>query len=78
MVRRTGAKADVSVERRSTVLRPTPGTRVLAIVLDGTASLRREPVRLGRLDAVLFHDDEDPVGIAVDGVLAVVSLTDVR
>ncbi|MFE7267214.1 HutD family protein [Streptomyces sp. NPDC057592] len=78
MVRRTEAKADVSVERRSTVLRPTPGTRVLAIVLDGTASLRREPVRLGRFDAVLFHDDEDPAGIDVDGVLAVVSLSDVR
>lgn len=78
MVRRTEAKADVSVERRSTVLRPAPGTRVLAIVLDGTAALRRESVRLGRLDAVLFHDDEDPADIAVDGVLAVVSLTDVR
>ncbi|AJF63835.1 HutD/Ves family protein [Streptomyces vietnamensis] len=78
MVRRTEAKADVSVERRSTVLRPAPGTRVLAVVLDGTATLDRESVRLGRLDAVLLHDDEDPVDIVVDGVLAIVALMDIH
>ncbi|WP_086831962.1 HutD family protein [Streptomyces sp. NRRL B-24572] len=78
MVRRTEAKADVSVERRSTVLSPAPGTRVLAIVLDGSATLDRESVRLGRLDTVLLQDDEDPVDIVVDGVLAIVALTDIR
>ncbi|MER7539903.1 HutD family protein [Streptomyces sp. NPDC097704] len=78
MVRRSEVKADVSVERDGTVLRPVPGTRVLAIVLDGTATLDGEPVRLGRLDAVLLQDDEDPVGVTVDGALAIVALTDVR
>ncbi|MGW5780130.1 HutD/Ves family protein [Streptomyces sp. NPDC003863] len=78
MVRRTEAKAEVSVERGSTVLRPAPATRVLAIVLDGTATLDRGPVRLGRLDAVLLQDDEDPVDIVVDGVLAMVTVADVR
>ncbi|MFF0426396.1 MULTISPECIES: HutD family protein [unclassified Streptomyces] len=78
MVRRTAAKAGVSVERGSTVLRPAPATRVLAVVLDGTATLDRESVRLDRLDAVLLQDDEDPADITVDGVLAVVALTDVR
>ncbi|MGW2340442.1 HutD/Ves family protein [Streptomyces sp. NPDC001661] len=76
MTRRTEAKADVRIERGPTVLEPAPGTRVLALVLEGTATL--DTVRLNRLDAVLLQDDEPPVDVAVDGVLAVVSLTEVR
>ncbi|MFI5665132.1 HutD family protein [Streptomyces sp. NPDC051684] len=76
MARRTDAKADVRVERGPTVLEPSPGTRVLALVLDGTATL--DSVRLNRLDAVLLQDDEKPADVDVDGVLAVVSLTEVR
>ncbi|MFI7006260.1 HutD family protein [Streptomyces sp. NPDC050145] len=78
MVRRTDAKAEVSIERRYTVLHPAPGTRVFAIVLEGSATLYRDSVTLGRLDAVLLQDDDDPADIAVDGVLAVVALTDVH
>ncbi|MFJ9082675.1 HutD family protein [Streptomyces sp. NPDC102384] len=78
MLRRTDAKGDVRIERGPTRLEPDPGTRVLALVLDGTATLYRDSVRLDRLDAVLLQDDEDPADIAVDGVLAVVSLSEVR
>jgi environmental stress-induced protein Ves len=76
MVRRGGTTARVRVERAHTSVRPGAGTRVLAIVLEGTALLHGASVRLGRLDAVLFRD-QDPVGsIGVDGVLAVVDLVD--
>ncbi|MFF8381488.1 HutD family protein [Streptomyces sp. NPDC015661] len=78
MTRRTDAQAEVTIERGRTVLRPAPGTRLFAIVLDGSATLDQDAVRLDRLDAVLLHDDEDPADIAVDGVLAVVALTDLR
>lgn len=73
MVRRTEAAARVRVVRANTVVRAAAGTDVLAIVLDGSAVLRRDAVRLGRLDAVLLSDgDADSVTVA--GVLAVVEL----
>ncbi|WP_318216035.1 HutD family protein [Streptomyces sp. SCL15-6] len=76
MARRAGTTARVRVERAHTCVRPGTGTRVLAIVLEGTALLHGASVRLGRLDAVLFSD-QDPVDtIGVDGVLAVVDLVD--
>ncbi|MER7191566.1 HutD/Ves family protein [Streptomyces flaveolus] len=76
MARRAGTTARVRVERAQTSVRPGTGTRVLAIVLEGTALLHGASVRLGRLDAVLFSD-QDPVDtIGVDGVLAVVDLVD--
>ncbi|MCG8969621.1 MULTISPECIES: HutD/Ves family protein [Streptomyces] len=76
MARRAGTTARVRVERAHTCVRPVTGTRVLAIVLEGTALLHGASVRLGRLDAVLFSD-QDPVDtIGVDGVLAVVDLVD--
>ncbi|MFJ9174453.1 HutD family protein [Streptomyces sp. NPDC102360] len=78
MLRRTEAKGDVRIERGPTRLEPAPGTRVLALVLDGAATLSADSVQLDRLDAVLLQDDEEPADIAVDGVLAVVSLTEVR
>ncbi|MGP3769806.1 HutD/Ves family protein [Streptomyces sp. SDT5-1] len=74
MTRRSDAKATVRIERASTRLEPSPGTRVLALVLEGTATLA--DITLDRLDAVLL--EEDAADIAVDGVLAVVSLTEVR
>ncbi|GJF24845.1 MULTISPECIES: HutD family protein [Streptomyces] len=76
MARRAGTTARVRVERAHTCVRPGTGTRVLAIVLEGTALLHGASVRLGRLDAVLFSE-QDPVDtIGVDGVLAVVDLVD--
>ncbi|MFJ8542491.1 HutD family protein [Streptomyces sp. NPDC093586] len=74
MVRRGGTTARVRIERSDTSVRPDAGTRVLVVVLEGTALLHGASVRLGRLDAVLLSD-EDPVDtIGVDGVLAVVDL----
>ncbi|MFF8882268.1 HutD/Ves family protein [Streptomyces flaveolus] len=76
MARRAGTTARVRVERAHTCVRPGTGTRVLTIVLEGTALLHGASVRLGRLDAVLFSE-QDPVDtIGVDGVLAVVDLVD--
>ncbi|MGW0411907.1 HutD/Ves family protein [Streptomyces collinus] len=73
MVRRARMTAEVRVARSATEVRPTAGTDVLAVVLDGSAVLRQNSVRLGRLDAVLL-----PEGVggdfAVKGVLALVDL----
>ncbi|MET8471739.1 HutD family protein [Streptomyces sp. NPDC006422] len=74
MTRRSDAKATVRIERAATRLEPSPDTRVLALVLEGTATLA--DIALDRLDAVL--PEEDAADIAVDGVLAVVSLTELR
>ncbi|MZD04034.1 HutD family protein [Streptomyces sp. SID5785] len=80
MARRSAARAEVRIERGPTVLAPRPGTQVLAIVLDGTAELDGDGdgdgVRLDRLDACLLQDDAAPAALAVDGVVAVVSLTE--
>ncbi|MYR45608.1 HutD family protein [Streptomyces sp. SID5910] len=75
MVRRAGTTARVRIERSDTAVRPGAGTRVLAVVLAGTALLHGASVRLGRLDAALFSG-EDCDTIGVDGVLAVVELVD--
>ncbi|MGW0813098.1 HutD/Ves family protein [Streptomyces viridiviolaceus] len=73
MVRRAETTARVHIVRSHTSVRPDAGTRVLAIVLEGSALLHGASVRLGRLDAVLLCEgDSDAVG--VDGVLAVVVL----
>ncbi|MEU9347085.1 HutD family protein [Streptomyces sp. NPDC048278] len=73
MVRRAGMTARVRVVRSDTSVRAAAGTRVLAIVLDGSAELQRASVRLGRLDAVLLPEgDGDSFG--VEGVLAIVDL----
>ncbi|MDI3386301.1 HutD family protein [Streptomyces sp. B-S-A8] len=75
MVRRAEMTASVRIVRAHTPVQPAVGTRVLAIVLEGSAVLHRAAARLGRLDAVLLsHEDSDDFG--VDGVLAVVTLAD--
>ncbi|MFF9496979.1 hypothetical protein [Streptomyces flaveolus] len=65
-----------SASSARTCVRPGTGTRVLAIVLEGTALLHGASVRLGRLDAVLFSEQDLVDTIGVDGVLAVVDLVD--
>lgn len=73
MVRRADTTARVRVVRSGTAVRPAPGSRVLAVVLAGSAVLRRDSVRLGRLDAVLISDGDH--GFDVEGVLAIVDFT---
>ncbi|MGW1253757.1 HutD/Ves family protein [Streptomyces sp. NPDC002513] len=75
MVRRSRMRAQVRIERAPTSVRSSPGTRVLAVVLEGWAVLHQAFVPLGRFDAVLLSD-EDHASFSVDGVLAVVTLTD--
>ncbi|MFE3032550.1 HutD family protein [Streptomyces canus] len=75
MVRRAEATAGVRIVRDRFAVRPEAGTCVLAVVLHGSAALGRESVRLDRLDAVLFAEG-DAEDIAVDGVLALVTLAD--
>ncbi|MET8569002.1 HutD family protein [Streptomyces sp. NPDC004783] len=75
MVRRSLMSARVRIERGPMSVRPCPGTRVLAVVLEGRAVLHRAVVSLGRFDAVLLRD-EDHASFDVDGVLAVVTLTE--
>ncbi|MGW0884725.1 HutD/Ves family protein [Streptomyces sp. NPDC002671] len=75
MVRRAEATARVRIVRDRVTVRPEAGTCVLAVVLQGAASLGRQSVRLDRLDAVLLAEgDNDDIG--VDGVLAVVTIAD--
>ncbi|MEU6659025.1 HutD family protein [Streptomyces sp. NPDC046821] len=75
MVRRSEASAQIRIVRDRAEVRPEAGTRALAVVLEGAATLGRESVRLGRLDAVLF-DAGDADDIAVDGVLALITIAD--
>ncbi|MFF7333469.1 HutD family protein [Streptomyces sp. NPDC008150] len=58
MVRRSAMSARVRVVRTDTFVRPDPGTRVLAVVLDGTAVLRQGSVHLGRLDGILLPAED--------------------
>ncbi|MFJ8863792.1 HutD family protein [Streptomyces sp. NPDC102451] len=74
MVRRAHTAARVGMFRSGTTVRPAPGSQVLAVVLSGSAVLRRDSVRLDRFDAVLLSD-EDAEGFDVAGVLAIVHLT---
>ncbi|MFC8230361.1 HutD family protein [Streptomyces sp. NPDC057287] len=73
MARRAEMTARVRVVRSGTAVSPAAGTRVLAIVLDGSAVLERASVRLGRLDAVLLPDGHGE-SFGVEGVLALVDL----
>jgi environmental stress-induced protein Ves len=73
MVRRTTMTARVRVARSDTSVGPAAGTRALAVVLAGSALLRRSSVRLGRLDAVLLTD-ADADSFEVEGALAIVNL----
>jgi len=75
MVRRADATADVRIMRDRFTVRPEAGTCVLAVVLRGSATLGKESIRLGRLDAVLFAEG-DADDVDVDGVLALVTVTD--
>ncbi|MBT2440102.1 HutD family protein [Streptomyces sp. ISL-36] len=75
MVRRSRMKAHVRFERAATSVRASPGTRVLAVVLEGWGVLHQAFVPLGRFDAVLLSD-EDYASFSVDGVLAVVTLSE--
>ena len=75
MVRRAGASARVRIVRDRVAVRPASGTCVLAVVLQGAATLGRKPVRLDHLDAALFAPG-DADDIDVDGVLALVTVAD--
>ncbi len=75
MVRRSRMKAHARLERAATSVRASPGTRVLAVVLEGWGVLHQAFVPLGRFDAVLLSD-EDYASFSVDGVLAVVTLSE--
>ncbi|MFC8350135.1 HutD family protein [Streptomyces sp. NPDC057280] len=75
MVRRADATADVRIMRDRFTVRPEAGTCVLAVVLRGLATLGKESIRLGRLDAVLFAEG-DADDVDVDGVLALVTVAD--
>ncbi|OIK02261.1 hypothetical protein BIV23_25275 [Streptomyces monashensis] len=75
MVRRADASAQVRIVRDRVTVRPEAGTRVLAVVLQGAATLGRKSVRLDHLDAALFAAG-DADDIDVDGVLAVVTVAD--
>ncbi|OIK00941.1 hypothetical protein BIV25_07460 [Streptomyces sp. MUSC 14] len=77
MVRRADASARVRIVRDRVTVRPEAGTCLLAVVLHGAATLGRESVRLDHLDAALFAaGDADDIDIDIDGVLAVVTVTD--
>ncbi|MFJ5032942.1 HutD family protein [Streptomyces sp. NPDC088560] len=73
MVRRADASARVRIVRDHVAVRPAAGTCMLAVVLQGAATLGRKPVRLDRLDAALFAPG-DADDIDVDGVLALVTV----
>ncbi|MEV6840511.1 HutD family protein [Streptomyces sp. NPDC051133] len=75
MVRRADATARVRIVRDRVAVRPEAGTCVLAVVLQGSVTLGREPHRLSHLDAVLLAEG-DADDIDVDGVLALVTVTD--
>ncbi|MFJ7630945.1 HutD family protein [Streptomyces sp. NPDC097595] len=75
MVRRSELTARVRVARDGTSVRAAAGTRVLAVVLGGSARLRHASVRLKPLDAALFTAG-DADRLDVDGVLAIVDLVD--
>ncbi|MGW4568545.1 HutD/Ves family protein [Streptomyces sp. NPDC004561] len=75
MVRRADAAARVRIVRDRVAVRPEAGTRVLAVVLQGSAALGRETIHLDRLDAALLVEG-DADGIDVDGVLALVTVGD--
>ncbi|WP_411123572.1 HutD family protein [Streptomyces sp. x-19] len=74
MVRRADATAQVRVVRDRVAIRPEAGTCVLAVVLDGSATLNQGSVRLDRLDAALLAEG-DADTLDVDGQLALVTLT---
>ncbi|GAA2686146.1 HutD family protein [Streptomyces lunalinharesii] len=74
MVRRADATARVRIVRDRVEVRPEAGTSVLAVVLEGSAALGGEPVRLDRLDAALLSEG-DAETLDVDGRLALVTFT---
>ncbi|MFF2650275.1 HutD family protein [Streptomyces sp. NPDC058045] len=74
MVRRGQVSAEVRVARGPTEVRAAAGSRVLAVVLSGTAAPERTGARLGRLDAVLLEAGEAE-SFAVTGALAVVTFS---
>ncbi|MFJ9408946.1 HutD family protein [Streptomyces sp. NPDC101393] len=77
MVRGGAVAARVRIARERVEVASKPGVRVLVVALAGSAVLSRSGVELGRLDAVLLSGgDGEAVEVGIDGVLAVVTLTE--
>ncbi|MFG2885151.1 HutD family protein [Streptomyces sp. NPDC048297] len=73
MTRRSRAWAHVRMEREDFAVEPRSGVVVLAVVLQGTATVAESGVTLGRFDAVQFSGD-DAGTLRVDGVTAIVTV----